>query len=254
MGGIFVKNTRSPNRDKAFEIYKSCNGNISSKDLSKKLNEKVENIYRWKRIDEWDKKIHKKVGAPKNNKNAVGNSGGAKKGNLNNLKHGDYYDPAKHLEKDFLKKYIPTATKKIIQETAEAGLNALDILWSSIQIQWAAIVRSQKIMNVKNNKDINKVLKKESWGKTSSKEYEIQFADARQAQFLTAQSKAMVTLQNLINKYDELLNKDRKLANEEQKARIEKLKAEVKKIAGDDKNKNDGLKLVVDYGDNDEDN
>ena len=59
-----------------------------------------------------------KGGAPKGNKNAVGNKGGAPIGNLNNLQHGNYYDPTKHLEKDFLKKYIPTATKNIIKETA----------------------------------------------------------------------------------------------------------------------------------------
>lgn len=75
--------SRSPNRDKAFAIYKEHKGNISSKELAEQLGEKIEYIYRWKTLDEWDSKIHKKKGAPKGNNRAAGNKGGAPKGNKN---------------------------------------------------------------------------------------------------------------------------------------------------------------------------
>lgn len=226
--------TRSPNRDKAFLIYKENNGKIGAKEIAALLDEKVVNIYAWKKNDEWDVKLNGKVGAPKGNKNAIGNKGGAPKGNLNNLQHGEYYDPTKHLEKDFMKKYLPAATKKIIKETVEAGLNSLDILWTNIQLQFAAVIRSQKIMEVKNKNDLTKELKreKESYSATGSgkeKEYELQFAWDKQERFLTSQSKAMTALQNMISKYEELLHKNWDLATEEQKLRVEKIKADLSK-------------------------
>ncbi|ALB46228.1 phage terminase small subunit [Clostridium beijerinckii] len=236
--------TRSPNRDKAFEIYKENNGKIGAKEIAALLEEKVVNIYAWKKNDEWDVKLNGKVGAPKGNKNAVGNKGGAPKGNLNNLQHGEYYDPTKHLDKDFLKKYLPTTTKKIIKGTVEAGLNSLDILWTNIQLQFAAVVSSQKIMEVKNKNEMIKELKKikvqsdlqkDDKGKKApvevyrEEEYEFQFAWDRQATFLTSQSKAMAELRSHIKQYEELLHKNWDLATEEQKLRVEKLKADLSK-------------------------
>lgn len=195
-----------------------------------------------------------KGGAPKGNKNAVGNKGGAPIGNLNNLQHGNYYDPTKHLEKDFLKKYIPTATKNIIKETAESGISALEMLWTNIQIQFAAIIRSQKIMFVKSKNEMIKEIKK---SKTKSKtrntektsnneaeeelEFEFQFAWDRQATFLNSQSRAMTTLQNMIIKYEELLHENWELATEEQKLRIQKLKKEIENSI--DSNDSDSKKV-----------
>jgi uncharacterized protein YjcR len=259
---VTMGKTRSPNRDNAFEIYKEHDGKITPKEIAEILGEKPVNIYSWKKNDEWDIKLNGKVGAPFGNKNAVGNKGGAPKGNLNNLQHGDYYNPTKHLEKGFLRKYLPAATKKIIQETAESGLNSLDILWNNIQLQFALVIRSQKIMHVKNKEEMIKELKKiktqndvETDKKTGKKtsveiyreeEYEFQFAWERQATFLTAQSKAMTTLQNMISKYEELLHKSWDLATEEQRLRVEKLKAE---ISNADKGLDNELKIVIDYGD-----
>lgn len=230
--------SRSPNRDKAFEIYKQHKGCITPREIAKILNEKSSKISVWKNQDRWDEKYINKGGAPK--------------GNLNNLKNGMHLDPTKHLEEDFLKKYIPNATKKIIVETAEAGLNTLDILWSNIQLQFAAIVRSQRIMNVTSKNEMIKELKKtkvqkelqesEETGKEElvetyrEEEFEFQFAWDRQATFLTAQSKAMTTLQNMIAKYEELLHKNWDLSSLEQKLRINKLKADISEITGEGNN------------------
>lgn len=45
---------RSPNRDKAFEIYKQYNGYISNKKISNMLNEKENTISNWKSRDKWN--------------------------------------------------------------------------------------------------------------------------------------------------------------------------------------------------------
>ncbi|KXG78274.1 phage terminase small subunit [Thermotalea metallivorans] len=73
------------------------------KDLAEKYGVTLNTIKSWKQRYNWDRKsvhtkeeknkkcAHKKRGAPKGNKNAVGNSGGAAPaGNLNALKHGAY--------------------------------------------------------------------------------------------------------------------------------------------------------------------
>lgn len=130
-----------------------------------------------------------------------------------------------------------------MDDISDCGISSLDILWANIEMQYAAILRSQKIMFVKNKNDMTKELKrtKTSNGESSwseEKEYEIQFAWDKQDRFLTAQSKAMQTLNNMIKNYEELLHKDWDLANEEQKVRIEVLKS---KIINSDGNKEDKI-------------
>jgi uncharacterized protein YjcR len=85
-------------------------------------------------------------------------------------------------------------------------------------------------MYVKNKEDLTKVLKreKETSGAQSEgweKEYELQFAWDKHAEFLKAQSRAMGELRSMIKQYDELLHNNWELATEEQKARIEAMKA-----------------------------
>ncbi len=48
---------RSPNRDKAFEIYKLNNGEILLKDIATQLGVKDTQIRKWKSQDKWEEKI-----------------------------------------------------------------------------------------------------------------------------------------------------------------------------------------------------
>ncbi|WLR50043.1 phage terminase small subunit [Bacillus tianshenii] len=87
---------RNPNRDKAFELFKEHNGNITNRKIAEILGEKEKTISSWKSRDKWNAVLQKndcstankrkrKGGAPKGNKNAKGNNGGAPKGNKNAL-------------------------------------------------------------------------------------------------------------------------------------------------------------------------
>ena len=222
---------RNPNRDKSFNLYKEKEGKITPKEISEVLGEKINNIRAWKNLDEWDIKLgfKKKVGAPKGNTNAKGNKGGsAPKGNLNAFKHGENIPAERFQSKKFLSKYLPKVTKSIMEELEENQLSSLDILWTSIDLHFAAILRSQKIMYVKNQKDMTKEEAAYKYGDTSSsKEYEIQFAWDKQERFITSQSKAMATLEKMIKTYEELLHKNWDLATEEQRARIDVLKSKL---------------------------
>lgn len=89
---------RSPNRDKAFEIYKEHGGKITNREIAAQLNEDEKVIAVWKSRDKWnvvqqtDKKCctTKKRGGQPGNKNAVGHGGTGPPGNKNAVKHGVY--------------------------------------------------------------------------------------------------------------------------------------------------------------------
>lgn len=60
---------RSPNRDKAFEIYKLNNGEILLKDIATQLGVKDTQIRKWKSQDKWEEKL--KGTLPKNKSNVT---------------------------------------------------------------------------------------------------------------------------------------------------------------------------------------
>ncbi|ENJ9653537.1 hypothetical protein AB2T14_001145 [Clostridium botulinum] len=226
-----MENIRGPDiKEQAKKDYLQ---GMKYKDLALKYEVSLNTIKSWVKRHGWSeekkqKGAHKKKkGAPLNNKNAVGHGAPAK--NKNAEKHG------------FFSKYLPEETLGIMEEIETK--KPLDILWEQIMLQYAAIIRAQKIMHVTDKDEMIKELKKEenfeSDNSSSSKiEYEFQFAWDRQATFLNAQSRAMGELRSLIKQYDELLHKNWNLATEEQKARIEVLRS---KIVNNEKSKEDKI-------------
>ncbi|HBE9270048.1 TPA: phage terminase small subunit [Clostridioides difficile] len=211
---------------------------MKQKEISSKYDISLNTLKSWIRRYNWASEKKKgapinKRGAPFSNKNSVGY--GAPKENKNAEKFG------------FFSKYLPEETRELIQEISIK--DKFDILWEQITIQYAAIIRAQKIMYVKGKEEMVKELKKyESTENGEKIEYEFQFAWDRQASFLNAQSRAMSELRSLIKQYDEMIHKDWNLATEEQKTRVEKLKCEVDNLSKDDIG-DDELKISVDYGD-----
>ena len=211
---------------------------MKQKEISSKYDISLNTLKSWIKRYNWSKEKKKgapinKRGAPFSNKNSVGH--GAPKENKNAEKFG------------FFSKYLPEETRELIQEISIK--DKFDILWEQITIQYAAIIRAQKIMYVKDKEEMIKELKKHESTENGEKiEYEFQFAWDRQASFLNAQSRAMSELRSLIKQYDEMIHKDWNLATEEQKTRVEKLKCEVDNLSKDDIG-DDELKISVDYGD-----
>ncbi|MDV9720087.1 phage terminase small subunit [Clostridioides difficile] len=208
---------------------------MKQKEISAKYDISLNTLKSWIKRYNWSSE--KKKGAPKNKRGApIGNKNATgPPGNKNAEKFG------------FFSKYLPEETRELIQEISIK--DKFDILWEQITIQYAAIIRAQKIMYVKGKEEMVKELKKyESTENGEKIEYEFQFAWDRQASFLNAQSRAMSELRSLIKQYDEMIHKDWNLATEEQKNRVEKLKCEVDNLSKDDIG-DDELKISVDYGD-----
>lgn len=82
----------NPKRAEAKALFLKKKGKITPKEIADLLGIPAKTVREWKCRDKWESKIPKR-GAPKGNKNAVGNSGGAPKGNRNAETHGAYSIP-----------------------------------------------------------------------------------------------------------------------------------------------------------------
>lgn len=119
---------RSPNRDKAFEIYKESNGNIANREIAKILDISEKTISGWKVKDKWNEQLNgvlqkeirstpkekRKKGGQPGNKNATGPPG-----NKNAVTTGEFenifFDT---LEKDELNliKSIDIEKRKLLEQ------------------------------------------------------------------------------------------------------------------------------------------
>jgi uncharacterized protein YjcR len=189
---IILPKAKNKLADEAFALYRQ---GLKLKEIAKKLNVPDGTVRRWKHSYNWDsersekeKANVRKKGAPPNNKNAVGC--GAPEKNTNAVKHG------------LFQRYLPKDTLDIIEGMQDKS--PLDILWESIQIQYAAIIRAQQIMYVKDKDDSTSTQIGFTEGKTSGETWEVQQAWDKQANFLKAQSTAIASLKNMIKDYLEL--------------------------------------------------
>ena len=212
---------RSPKRDEAYQLWIASEGKKKLKDIAAELGVSETQIRKWKNQDKWNGNVTNQVkgnvtkrkrGGQPGNKNAVGH--GAPKGNQNATKHG------------LFSRYLPEDTRELFFSLDSA--DPLDLLWDQIKLAYAAIMRAQHIMHVRdqNDKTIEKV--GDSKGKIISEKREVQQAWDKQASFLQAQAKAQKELTGMIKQYEELLHKNWDLATEEQRARITALKDKVK--------------------------
>lgn len=140
-------------------------------------------------------------------------------------------------------KYLPEETMDLVNEID--GLNTIDILWDNIKIQYAAIIRAQRIMHVEDREDddIHVLEKTEVEGMPVRQEFQVITAGERQSNFLQSQSRAMNTLSKMIKDYEELCKSS--LATEYQRLRIDKLKVDIDKIKEEDNEKPIAIRLVT---------
>lgn len=190
-------------------------------EIASQLNLPEGTIRSWKNRQKWDCNVandkcnvaKRKRGGQPGNHNATGPPK-----NHNAEKHG------------LFQKYLPPETFSIIQEMPK---DPLDVLWDQIQIAYAAIIRAQQIMYVRDREDKTTEKIEEKAGKVIGERWEVQQAWDKQANFLKSQARAQSELRSLIKQYDEMLHKNWELATEEQRSRIAQMKAQTQKITGE---------------------
>ncbi|MEK4922014.1 phage terminase small subunit [Cytobacillus sp. FSL R5-0569] len=138
----------------------------------------------------------------------------------------------------FFSKFLPAETLEIMEQMQERS--PADLIYDQIQIQYAAIIRAQKIMYVEDKDEIIKVLKKKKDSDfAEEREWEYQFAWDRHATFINAQSRAMSELRSLIKQFNDLAHEEdeRRLKLEQIQLSIDKTSAEIEKISHGDEDK-----------------
>lgn len=186
---------------------------VSFKEISAQYKVPAKTVKRWADKYKWfSEKCPEKMSKTKRkvDKICIG-----KLQNTNAVKHG------------LFSKYLPAETLELVGNIEM--MSPLDILWENICLKYAAIIRSQKIMFVKDANDVTKRMAMDGAEATS---YQYTEAYEKQASFLIAQSRAMGTLMSLIKQYDELCRSE--LVTDEQRLRIEKLKMELAKAHDSD--------------------
>lgn len=199
---------RSPGRDKARQLWLESGKSRLLKSIAEELQVSEEQVRKWKNQDKWDLvtlpngngNVTKQKGAQPGNKNAVGH--GAPKQNDNAEKHG------------LFRRYLPEETFSIIEEMPA---DPLEIVWHEIQIQYAAIIRSQQIMYVKDKEDKTVEKVENRMGNVIGESWEVQQAWDKQASFLKAQSVAVNALKNTIKDYLELEGLQKQMRRNRQK-------------------------------------
>lgn len=187
---------------------------VATKEVKKSQPRKLKNVQTKRNNALDDFRLELKSTETKQPRQEKINLGGAPIKNANAVKHG------------LFSKYLPAETLELVGNIEM--MSPLDILWENICLKYAAIIRSQQIMYVKNANDYTKriTLEGESLAFQYTEAYE------KQASFLIAQSRAMGTLMSLIKQYDELCRSS--LATDERRLRIEKLKTEIAKTRESD--------------------
>lgn len=186
---------------------------VSFKEISAQYKVPAKTVKRWADKYKWfSEKCPEKMSKTKRkvDKICIG-----KLQNTNAVKHG------------LFSKYLPAETLELVGNIEM--MSPLDILWENICLKYAAIIRSQKIMFVKDANDVTKRMTMDGAEATS---YQYTEAYEKQASFFIAQSRAMGTLMSLIKQYDELCRSE--LVTDEQRLRIEKLKMELAKAHDSD--------------------
>lgn len=221
-------------RDEAYRIWIESNKQKALKDIADELGVSASTVRKWKSEDKWDGETKRSAPNEKErydslrgNNNAKDNRGGAPPDNKNAVSHGLFSN------------WLPDDTRQIIQElyTSEPS----DILWNNIMIQYTAIIRSQKILNVQSEFDhtedvvsaeVNPMFVDKETGKLVQTKVtrQFQYAWEKQASFLNAQSRAMGTLSNLIKQFIAVSDErdERRLKLQLMSAQIDNLRAKNK--------------------------
>lgn len=215
---------RSPERDKAMKIWLDSNGTKPLVDIAKELNVPASRIRKWKSQDKWQNKLKRSAplsngNAPfeslKNNKNAVGNSGGAAPpGNKNAVTTGQY--------ETIMLDDLSEDEKKIFEGVTDDPLISINTEIRQLKVrQYRITKRIKDVVAGMNDKEVQIF--------SEIKEQSQTFTDDNDSQFTTTVqlTKPLQSMTQTYRKFDDLLKLEDALtavSNSLQKALREKTK------------------------------
>lgn len=219
--------------DKKIKAEKDYVRGLTYQQIADKYEVSINTVKSWKQRYNWkrpstkkEREARKTKGAHKGNIFAKGSKGNKNAkppiGNQNALKHG------------FYSKYIPKETLELMGNVTS---DPSELVWTQITIQYAAIIRAQGIMYVEDRDDNTTTVKRTKEVKgVIEEEYETIHSFDKQSNFLTAQSRAMAELRNLIKQFRDIAHEDdeRLLRLEQMQLNIDKTKVEIENLGKGD--------------------
>lgn len=225
----------SPDEQKAFRMWCESGRTMKPAAIAAELGLDSGLIRKWKSVNKWEQKPDpppKRKGAPRGNRNAVGNKGGpgGPPGNEKNLKHG------------LFRKFLPQDEETLAIYDMTAELTELDILWEGIRVQFTKIIQALKIHHVTNKEELIKEVKKQKYevhstGRGDKKklesvlveeEFNFQFAWDVSATGIKALSAAWSTIVRMLKRYAEALREaSPDQINQERLARVDQIRASI---------------------------
>lgn len=225
---------RDPNRDKAFEIFKEHNGDITNRKIAEILDCPEKTISAWKSRDKWnavlqtnecsttndnkslsvDEQKHEKKKAPyrSNPKNQF------TKRNEASVKHG------------FYRKWLPQDMLEIIEDTK--GMTLADRLWFQIETKFASLIQLHKIMFVESKHDILNEIDMISDGADGGMERrKVVYAFEQYAEYVKTEARLTSEWRNVVKQFLELSDEydERRMKLEQMQLNIDKTKTEIER-------------------------
>ncbi|WP_339292719.1 phage terminase small subunit-related protein [Paenibacillus sp. FSL W8-0187] len=278
---------RSPERDKAKKMWLKSGGTMKLKDIAAALSIGETLVRKWKSQDKWAADLNSNVtneskgnvtkrGAPKGNKNAVGNSSGAPAGNKRAVgnkggpggTHGNkkavttgeyetiWLDALEDEERELLEQIDTDPLHQASEAIMKFEIRERRMLIRIKRLTEGLTEKERRVLyELKAMKEVMAVYDEKS-GQTKAVpitkhelvESEIEEKTYRQIDDILALEEALTRVQE---KKLKAIKLKYEMEDEERQLRVKKLQHEIEKAGGADDKK--PLHIIVDYGDDEED-
>ncbi len=209
---LLISHAKGSKRSNAMFIYIKSKGNITKPQIAQIFGVTERTVRRWARDDGWDNALSL---VPKHCVESTEKSSSA-----TDCAYDNNFD---------MHSLLPKETADIISHFTSAS--PVDILWQNIMLQYAAIIRAQKLMNIESEK-ILRLEKRTAEGMDSCiTEWENHTPWERYRIFMDSQSKAMNSLALMLKRLEDL--KKQGLVSEQLSSKILLMKAQHQKLVNE---------------------
>lgn len=248
---------RDPNRDKAFEIFKEHNGDITNRKIAEMLGVSEKTIGSWKSKskDDWNGKLNgvlqtNERSTPKNNASWKVDGQRVEKEKQpyrSNPKNQFTKRNEASVKHGFYRKWLPQDMLEIIEDTK--GMTLADRLWFQIETKFASLIQLHKIMFVENRDDTLNEIDMVSDGEDGGMERrKVVYAFEQYAEYIKTEARLTAEWRNVVKQFLELSDEydERRMKLEQMQLNIEKTKTEIDKLNADiSKDDDQPIEIVI---------
>lgn len=225
---------RDPNRDKAFEIFKEHNGDITNRKIAEILDCPEKTISAWKSRDKWNAVLQTNDCSTTNNKQSlIADGQKEEKGKVpyrSNPKNQFTKRNEASVKHGFYRKWLPQDMLEIIEDTK--GMTLADRLWFQIETKFASLIQLHKIMFVEGRNDTLNEIDMISDGEDGGMERrKVVYAFEQYAEYVKTEARLTSEWRSVVKQFLELSDEydERRMKLEQMQLNIEKTKTDIER-------------------------